>query len=82
MRREKEWSHSAYRSAKPTLKARNGVFNLQYIPSLSKLRSIKEAKIRRIRGLVANNLYDTSQRQIATARRITELILAQNGYGN
>ena len=58
-------------------RSRNGIpiISGRYIPSLSELKRIKEVKIRHIKTLVQNDLYDTPQRQIETARRITDILL-------
>ncbi|MBI5778047.1 MAG: hypothetical protein HZA49_01135 [Planctomycetes bacterium] len=88
MRREREESYRAYRSGHQNFyKAwrrlstphndRNSLSIIQrHIPSLSELKRIKQVRIRRIKALVQNGLYDTPQRQIETARRITDILLA------
>ena len=87
MRREREGSYHTYRLGNPDSykvrrilltphNNRNSLSIIQlYIPSLSELKRIKEVKMRRIKTLVQNNLYDTPQRQIETARRITDILL-------
>jgi len=87
MRREREGSYHTYRLGNPDSykvrrilltphNNRNSLSIIQrYIPSLSELKRIKEVKIRRIKTLVQNDLYDTPQRQIETARRITDILL-------
>ncbi|OGK06968.1 MAG: hypothetical protein A2W80_19355 [Candidatus Riflebacteria bacterium GWC2_50_8] len=88
MRREREVSYHAYRFRSPDFHkarrilpnspiAKNPLSIIQrYIPSLLELKRIKEVRIRRIKTLIRNNLYDTPQRQIETAIRITDIILA------
>ena len=87
MRREREGSYHTYRLGNPDSykvrrilltphNNRNSLSIIQrYIPSLSELKRIKEVKMRRIKTLVQNDLYDTPQRQIETARRITDILL-------
>jgi hypothetical protein len=84
MKREREWPYRAYRTSnlhkRRRFSANRGSSSpkQRYIPSLSELSAIKEARICRIQNLIAKDLYDTPQRQIATARRITELMLSED----
>jgi len=94
MRREREVSYHVYRAGSPksckvsriSLTPHNDRNPLsiikRYIPSLTELKRIKGAKIRRIKALVQNNLYDTPQRQIETARIITNVLLAGKDISN
>lgn len=94
MRRERAVSYHAYRFGNPDFyKAqrilltphndRNPLSIIQrYIPSLSELKRIKGIKIRRIKALVRNGLYDTPHRQIETARRIADILLTEKYRGN
>ena len=94
MKREREGSYHTYRPGNPGFyKVRRilltshpnrkalSIIN-RYIPSLSELKRIKKVNICRIKALVRNGLYDTPQRQIETARRITDVLLAEKDGGN
>jgi len=94
MRREREVSYHAYslgnqgsykirRILRTPHNDKNPLSIIQrYIPSLSELKRIKKVKISRIKSLVRNDLYDTPQRQIETARKITDILLAEKNRGN
>ena len=94
MRREREVSYhvsrftsiDSYKVRRILLTPHNDrnplLINQRYTQSLSELKRIKEAKISRIKDLVQKGLYDTPHRQIATARRITNILLAEKTRGN
>ncbi|MEW6027047.1 MAG: hypothetical protein AB1599_07130 [Planctomycetota bacterium] len=94
MRREREWAYSAYRPGIPAFgrarrispashnKSESIPTSRRGIPPLSELKRIKEARIRRIREMVRNGTYDTIERQIETARRIANILLAEKGINN
>jgi len=48
------------------------------LPSLNLLREIKEEKLLHIKNLVKNNLYDTDEKLKATAKKIVDLLLAED----
>lgn len=47
------------------------------IPSLSRLKTIKDRKIRHLKALIRSGRYDTSERQRETAKRIVDFLLAE-----